>query len=132
MTDEEIRNFVREECAQIIKDAGLTDNDIIIKKDQHFSKQETAQYGFTDLSVFKKIGPLAIMVGKKGLKETWIAVSPFWENLNDVQYNQMVYGFLSGETPIEELYDPNMQFIATAGTSIEIISSTSSDSKDFV
>ena len=68
MTDEEIRKIVREECAQIIKDANLTDNDIIIKKDQLPSKHETDQHGLTSLDVLKKRDNVVIMIGKKGLR----------------------------------------------------------------
>lgn len=187
MTDEdleEIRNIVREEYQQIIKNASLTDNDIIIKEDQYLSKQETAQHEFTSFDGLKKIGNLVIMVGKKGLEvvgivvllgniiqfgsvlvfekewlnavdlahrarqgvielasnirkqepdtpETLIVTSPTWDKLNDVQYRILASDYLSGKSPIEELYNPNTQFIATTGTSIETINSTSSDSKDF-
>jgi hypothetical protein len=74
MTEEEIRNIVREECSQIMTDAGLTDNDVIIKKEQPLSEQESAQHGFTSLEVVKRIGKIAIMVGKKGAKAVAIVV----------------------------------------------------------
>ncbi len=66
MTEEEIRNIVREECGKIMADAGLTDNDVIIKKDQPLSEQESVQHGFTSLEVVRRIGEIIIMVGKKG------------------------------------------------------------------
>jgi hypothetical protein len=74
MTEEEIRKIAREECRQIMTDAGLTDNDIIIKKDQLMSEQEVAQHGFTHLEVVNKVGKIAIMVGKKGIKSVAIVV----------------------------------------------------------
>ena len=74
MTDEEILNLLRKKCPQIFKDADLTDKDVIIKKDQHLSKQEIAQHGFTSLEVVKKTKELVIMVGKKGLKVVKIVV----------------------------------------------------------
>lgn len=74
MTEEEIRNIVREECSQIMTDAGLTDYDEIIKKDQSMSEHEAAQHGFTSLEVVNRIGKIAIMIGKKGAKAVAIVV----------------------------------------------------------
>lgn len=187
MTEEEIRNLVREECNQFMIDAGLTDKDVIIKKDQPMSEQERAQYGFTALEGFKRIGKIAIMVGKKGVKaikivvfiiglwpvvqfgsiflfekrlpdavdlayrarqgiieftsdiseqspdtpEKWIVTSSSWERYDEAQYTNMAYEYTSGKRPPEGLYSKEIQFIATSVMSIEALSSTSSNSKDF-
>jgi len=66
MTEEEIRKIVRDKCKQIMTDAGLTDKDVIIKKDQPLSEKEVSQNGFTHMEFFKKVGEIVIMIGKRG------------------------------------------------------------------
>jgi hypothetical protein len=73
MTEEEIRNIVRNECGKIMAEAGITDNDVIIK-DQPLSEQEIVQHGITYLEAVKRIGEITIAVGKKGVKTVKIFV----------------------------------------------------------
>jgi len=119
MTEEEIRNIVRNECSKIMAEAGITDNDVIIK-DQPLSEQETVQHGITYLEAVKRIGKIAITVGKKGAKtvKIFVFILGMWEV---IQFGSMFVfekrlpdalelAQLARQGAIEHVYDTRKQY----------------------
>jgi hypothetical protein len=74
MDEDRIREIVRQECEAIMAEAGLSDADIIVKKDKHWSEQESAANGVTMLKFVKRVGDIAIMIAKAGSKIVKIVV----------------------------------------------------------
>ena len=75
MVDEDrIREIVRQECKAIMAEAGLSNADIIVKKDKYWTEQESAENGITFLKCVKCVGDIAIMVAKAGSKIVKIVV----------------------------------------------------------
>lgn len=69
MTEDEIKQIVRKEFAELIHDSKLTDSDILVKQDKPISKSEIVQEGITSLTMLrKKIGDYFVLLAKSGKK----------------------------------------------------------------
>lgn len=183
MTDQEIKDLVKKEIADFIKENKLTDKDIIYPQDKPLLKEECNKFDF--ITTYKKTKDFIIMYGKKfgmiiailvfiinapgyyssirfyselffqkslpdeialiqsirgrdtkyfkldqkenqmsniNLKEpeSFIVLSSDWDKLNDSDYKLLAHSYLSGESPVDELYNQNTIFVPTSSGIVNI------------
>ena len=67
MNKEEIRDMVRRECADILAEAGLSGDEIVIKSDK-VTTDEVQEWGVSSLSPVRRVQGLLVLAAKSGVR----------------------------------------------------------------